>query len=76
MCLVIIEFFWGLHFFQCLALIAIVCLRSPTNAAAAFAAGAVEVGREAMEEHEDVPTLLRQAARMIRNMAVRNPENR
>ncbi|GLJ48430.1 hypothetical protein SUGI_1022200 [Cryptomeria japonica] len=53
-----------------------VSLRSPANAAKAVEAGAVDLASEAMEKHPSAHLMQKQACLMIRNLAVRNPENR
>lgn len=63
-------------FMQGFAAIATLTLRSPQNATKAVEAGAVDMAAEMMERHSGAASMLRQACQMIRNLAVRNPENR
>lgn len=61
---------------EIMATIRALSLRSPTNAAKAVEGGAVDLAAEAMEEHRSAHLMQKQACLMIRNLAVRNPENR
>ena len=61
---------------QGFAAIATLTLRSPNNATKAVEAGSVDVAVEQMEKHPSAASMLRQACQMIRNLSVRNPENR
>lgn len=61
---------------EIMATIRALTLRSPANAAKAVEAGAVDLAAEAMEEHCSAHLMQKQACLMIRNLAVRNPENR
>jgi len=61
---------------ETMATIRALTLRSPANAAKAVEAGAVDLAAEAMEEHCSAHLMQKQACLMIRNLAVRNPENR
>ncbi|CAN0878984.1 Protein THALLO [Linum grandiflorum] len=54
----------------------ILSLRSPDNAARAMEAGAGDLAFQAMENFPTTPQLQRNACMMIRNLAVRNAENR
>ncbi|CAN1307314.1 Armadillo repeat-containing protein 6 [Linum perenne] len=54
----------------------ILSLRSPDNAARAMEAGAGDLAFQAMEKFPSSPQLQRNACMMIRNIAVRNSENR
>lgn len=59
-----------------MATIGALSLRSPANAAKAVEGGAVDLAAEAMEEYRSAHLMQKQACLMIRNLAVRNPENR
>jgi hypothetical protein len=58
------------------AAIATLTLRSPQNASKAVQAGAVDIAAEMMEKHPGSAAMLRQACQMLRNLSVRNLENR
>lgn len=58
------------------AAIATLTLRSPQHVTKAVEAGALDVAAEVMEAHPNAPHMLRQACQMVRNLNVRNPENR
>lgn len=51
-------------------------LRHPLHASMAAEAGASGIISEAMERHPGAKGMQRQACQMVRNLAVRNPENR
>ncbi|CAM6099129.1 unnamed protein product [Calypogeia fissa] len=53
-----------------------VLTRSPVNAGEAVKSGVVDVTAEMMDKHTGSPGLQRQACQLIRNLAVRNLENR
>lgn len=59
-----------------MSIIWVLCLRSPDNAARAIQAGAGDFAIQAMERYPDSDQLQRIACLMIRNLVVRNPENR
>ncbi|KAH9317877.1 hypothetical protein KI387_019646 [Taxus chinensis] len=61
---------------ETMATIRAVSLRSPANAAKAVEAWAVDLAAEAMQKHPSAHLMQKQACLMIRNLAVRNPENR
>ncbi|XP_027105897.1 uncharacterized protein [Coffea arabica] len=56
--------------------ISILCLRSPDNAAQAIEVGAGDLAIQAMQRFPDSEQLQRIACLMIRNLVVRNAENR
>ncbi|KAL3515248.1 hypothetical protein ACH5RR_022150 [Cinchona calisaya] len=56
--------------------ISILCLRSPDNAARAIEAGAGDLAIQAMQRFSESEQLQRNACLMIRNLVVRNAENR
>ncbi|XP_027160152.1 armadillo repeat-containing protein 6 [Coffea eugenioides] len=56
--------------------ISILCLRSPDNAAQAIEVGAGDLAIQAMQRFPDSEQLQRNACLMIRNLVVRNAENR
>ncbi|CAM6010840.1 unnamed protein product [Sphagnum balticum] len=56
--------------------IATLTLRSPQNASKAVQAGAVDIAAEMMEKHPGSAAMQRQACQMLRNLSVRNLENR
>lgn len=58
------------------AVITVISLRSPLNACKAVQAGALDMVAEAMESHPSAGIMQRQACLMLRNLAVRSPENR
>ena len=59
-----------------MALISVLSLRSPENAARAIEAGAGELAIQAMQNFPTAPLLQRNCCLMIRNLVVRNSENR
>ncbi|XP_031496381.1 uncharacterized protein LOC116261710 [Nymphaea colorata] len=61
---------------EIMSIICVVSLRSPENAASAMEAGAGDLAVEAMLRFPTASQLQRQACLMIRNLVVRNPENR
>ncbi|CAM6129689.1 unnamed protein product [Calypogeia fissa] len=61
---------------EALTAVAVLTLRSPVNASEAVKSGVVDVTAEMMEKHTGSPGLQRQACQLIRNLAVRNLENR
>lgn len=61
---------------QIIAIISVLSLRSPQTAALAMEAGAGDVVIQAMQKFPAAPQLQRQSCFMIRNLVVRNPENR
>ncbi|XP_050365853.1 uncharacterized protein LOC126784435 [Argentina anserina] len=61
---------------EIMALISVLSLRSPGNAARAVEAGAGELAIQAMQNYPMAPLLLRNCCLMIRNLVVRNAENR
>ncbi|CAN6482877.1 unnamed protein product [Victoria cruziana] len=61
---------------EIMSTICVVSLRSPENAASAMEAGAGDLVVEAMMRFPRASQMQRQACLMIRNLVVRNPENR
>ncbi|KAG6552110.1 hypothetical protein Mapa_006419 [Marchantia paleacea] len=61
---------------EALTAIAVLTLRSPSNASQAMKAGVVDITAEMMEKHVNIANLQRQACKLLRNLAVRNLENR
>jgi armadillo repeat-containing protein 6 len=61
---------------QLMSIIWVLCLRSPDNAARAIEAGAGDLAVQAMLRFPESDQLQRSACLMIRNLVVRNPENR
>eukprot|EP00257_Ricinus_communis_P017923 XP_015576491.1 armadillo repeat-containing protein 6 [Ricinus communis] len=61
---------------EVMAVITVLCLRSPDNASCAIEAGAGDLAVQAMQKFPSAPQLQRNSCFMIRNLVVRNPENR
>ncbi|KAI8554419.1 hypothetical protein RHMOL_Rhmol05G0097600 [Rhododendron molle] len=61
---------------EVMSIIAVLSLRSPDNAAHAIEAGAGDLAIQAMQSFPGAHQMQRNACSMIRNLAVRNPENR
>ena len=61
---------------QVMPIITVLCLRSPDNASRAIEAGAGDLAIQAMQKFPSAPLLQRNSCFMIRNLVVRNPENR
>ncbi|CAN8327370.1 unnamed protein product [Cochlearia groenlandica] len=61
---------------EVMSIIAIICLRSPDHAASAIEAGADDMAIQAMKRFPTAAQMQRNACNMIRNIAVRNAENR
>lgn len=61
---------------QIMSIISVLCLRSPENAARAVEAGAGELAVQAMQKFPAAHQMQRNSCLMIRNLVVRNPENR
>ncbi|RWW19981.1 hypothetical protein GW17_00015933 [Ensete ventricosum] len=61
---------------QVMSIITVLSLRSPENAALAVEAGVAELVLQAMQKFPTSIQMQRQACLMIRNLVVRNPENR
>ncbi|KAF7143772.1 hypothetical protein RHSIM_Rhsim05G0080700 [Rhododendron simsii] len=61
---------------EVMSIIAVLSLRSPDNAARAIEAGAGDLAIQAMQSFPGAHQMQRNACLMIRNLAVRNPENR
>ncbi|EXC17381.1 Armadillo repeat-containing protein 6 [Morus notabilis] len=61
---------------EIMAIISVLCLRLPENAARAIEAGAGDLAIQAMQKFPAVQQMQRNACFMIRNLVVRNPENR
>ncbi|XP_010447171.1 PREDICTED: armadillo repeat-containing protein 6-like [Camelina sativa] len=61
---------------EVMLIISIICLRSPDHAAKAIEAGAGDLAVQAMKRFPVAAQMQRNACNMIRNMAVRNAENR
>lgn len=59
-----------------MAIISVLCLRLPENAARAMEAGAGDLAIQAMQKFPAAQLMQRNACFMIRNLVVRNPENR
>lgn len=59
-----------------MSIVWVLCLRSPENAARAIEAGAGDLAVESMLRFPESEQLQRSACLMIRNLVVRNPENR
>ncbi|KAK9096689.1 hypothetical protein Sjap_022186 [Stephania japonica] len=61
---------------EIMTIITVLSLRSPANAACAMEAGVGDFAIEAMKKFPDAYQMQRQSCLMIRNLVVRNPENR
>ncbi|GMJ09771.1 hypothetical protein like AT4G33945 [Hibiscus trionum] len=61
---------------EVMAIISVLCLRSPDNATRAIEAGAGELAIQAMQKFPAAQQMQRSSCLMIRNLVVRNPENR
>ncbi|KAF3534781.1 hypothetical protein DY000_02036635 [Brassica cretica] len=61
---------------EVMSIISIICLRSPDHAASAIEAGAGDLAIQAMKRFPAAAQMQRNACNMIRNIAVRNAENR
>ncbi|KAK9162856.1 hypothetical protein Syun_003758 [Stephania yunnanensis] len=61
---------------EIMAIITVLSLRSPANAACAMEAGVGDLAIEAMKKFPHAYQMQRQSCLMIRNLVVRNPENR
>lgn len=61
---------------EVMSIICTLCLRSPENAARAIEAGAGDLAIQAMRNFPGAQLLQRNSCLMIRNLVVRNPENR
>ncbi|KAG2705481.1 hypothetical protein I3760_05G055400 [Carya illinoinensis] len=61
---------------EVMSLISVLSLRSPENAARAIEAGAGDLAIQAMEKFPTAQQMQRNSCLMIRNLVVRNPENR
>ncbi|XAR72877.1 hypothetical protein NMG60_11019663 [Bertholletia excelsa] len=61
---------------EVMSLISVLCLRSPANASCAIEAGAGDLALQAMQRFPGAHQMQRNACLMIRNIVVRNPENR
>ncbi|KAK8475986.1 hypothetical protein V6N13_085657 [Hibiscus sabdariffa] len=61
---------------EVMAIISVLCLRSPENATHAIEAGAGELAIQAMQKFPVAQQMQRSSCLMIRNLVVRNPENR
>ncbi|THU57745.1 hypothetical protein C4D60_Mb03t06740 [Musa balbisiana] len=61
---------------QVMSIITVLSLRSPENAALAVQAGVADLVVQAMQKFPTSIQMQRQACLMIRNLVVRNPENR
>lgn len=59
-----------------MSIITVLSLRSPDNAARAVEAGAGDLAIQAMQKFPAAQQLQRNSCFMIRNLVVRNPENR
>ncbi|PKI39269.1 armadillo repeat-containing protein 6 isoform X1 [Punica granatum] len=61
---------------EVMSIISVLCLRSPENAARAIEAGAGDLALQAMEKFPAALRMQRSSCLMIRNLVVRNAENR
>ncbi|XP_072982576.1 uncharacterized protein [Typha latifolia] len=61
---------------EVMSIITVLSLRSPENAARAIEAGAGDLAIQAMQKFPSSYQMQRQSCLMIRNLVVRNPENR
>lgn len=61
---------------QVMSIISVLSLRSPENAARAIEAGAGDLAIQAMQKFPAAHQMQRNSCLMIRNLVVRNPENR
>ncbi|KAH6825934.1 ARM repeat superfamily protein [Perilla frutescens var. hirtella] len=61
---------------EVMSIITTLCLRSPNNAARAIESGAGDLAIQAMDRFPQSDQLQRSSCFMIRNLVVRNPENR
>ncbi|MED6150292.1 hypothetical protein PIB30_071037 [Stylosanthes scabra] len=61
---------------EIMSIISVLSLRSPENAARAVEAGAGDLAIQAMQEFPAASQMQRNSCLMIRNLVVRNPENR
>ncbi|GAB4837965.1 hypothetical protein Ancab_027493 [Ancistrocladus abbreviatus] len=61
---------------EVMSVISVLSLRSPDHAARAIEAGAGHLAMQAMQKFPTAEPLQRNACHMIRNLVVRNPENR
>ncbi|KAJ6368567.1 hypothetical protein OIU78_001037 [Salix suchowensis] len=61
---------------EVMSIFTVLCLRSPDNAARAMEAGAGDLAIQAMEKFSNVQQVQKNSCLMIRNLVVRNPENR
>jgi hypothetical protein len=61
---------------QVMSTISVLSLRSPENAAHAIEAGAGDLAIQAMEKFPAAQQMQKNSCLMIRNLVVRNPENR
>ena len=59
-----------------MSIICTLSLRAPDNATRAIEAGAGDLAIRVMNEFPEVPQLQKHSCLMIRNLVVRNPENR
>lgn len=59
-----------------MSIITVLSLRLPENAAHAIEAGIGDLAVESMQKYPTSHQMQRQACLMIRNLVVRNPENR
>jgi hypothetical protein len=70
------EMGWWICRLQAFVAVASLTLRSPANARKAVEAGAVDMAALIMAKYPCAAHLQRQGCQMLRNLAVRNPENR
>ncbi|GMJ05607.1 hypothetical protein like AT4G33945 [Hibiscus trionum] len=61
---------------EVMAIISVLCLRSPDNATRAIEAGAGDLAIQAMQKFPSAQQMQRSSCLMIRNLVARNPENR
>lgn len=72
----ILDFSHNSFLLQVMSIICTLSLRSPDNAARAIEAGAGDLAIQSMQKFPEVPQLQKSSCLMIRNLAVRNAENR
>lgn len=72
----LMSYFIGLFVPQIMSIISVLSLRSPENAARAIEAGAGDLAIQAMQKFPAAHQMQRNSCLMIRNLVVRNAENR
>lgn len=68
--------FHSVSLLQVMSIISVLCLRSPENAARAMGAGAGDLALQVMQKFPAAQQMQRSSCLMIRNLVVRNAENR